>query len=176
MIPEPLCKLLVVADSSCGVKRLWRAVYTLEDLLRSTPSSTPPSLPRAEGTAQPQHRFVPVFTLPGFWASPWTVPGVTWTHGGSHWLLLCLKKWGVNLLLSLTRLSLHKCLFAWAFYFSVFPPLHSQCQGTCLPGDVVCTCFCFQLSLFFFPHKHLRNAVACRDRTHFCIFSIVWMS
>lgn len=72
MIPEPLCKLLVVADSSCGVKRLWRAVYTLEDLLRSTgKSQLHTTLPApSRGAAQPQHRFVPVFTLPWFLGQP----------------------------------------------------------------------------------------------------------
>lgn len=44
MTPTPLCKLLVVVVGLCGVRGLWGALYTLEDLLRST-SSTPPSLP-----------------------------------------------------------------------------------------------------------------------------------
>lgn len=41
-----------------------------------------------------------------------------------------------------------------------------------LPGDMVYMCFVSSY-IFLFPGKHLKNAVACRDRTDFCIFSIV---
>lgn len=173
MIPEPLCKLLVVADSSCGVKRLWRAVYTLEDLLRSTPSSTPPSLPRAEGTAQPQHRFVPVFTLPWFLGQPLE-------STRSH-----LDPWWESLALTLSQEV--GCKFA-TFFDEVVITQMPFCLGLlfqCVPTAAFpvpryvparrCGLYVllFPVKSIFFPHKHLRNAVACRDRTHFCIFSIV---
>lgn len=158
MIPRPLGKLLFVAVCSCGVSEeaLKSCLHTGGSARSAGKSQLHTTLPALGRGDSPTPAQICVYVCPGCWASPWTEPGLTWTRNGSHWLILCLKKWGVNLLLSLTKLSLHKCLFACAlhpanpFYFSMFPPLHSQCQDLCLPGDVGYLCFCFQLSLFFF--------------------------
>ena len=121
-----------------GVKRLLRTAYKLgvfwevwicHSQLHTTRL---PANGRGEGPTRAQICAC-VYICPGCWTSPLgdttaclglEEPEVSWTDGRSRWPLFCLKKWGVNLLLSST---LNAEQWIVCLNLGVWPPWCCQC-------------------------------------------------
>lgn len=89
-----------------------------------------------EGKAQGEQIPACIYICPGCWTSPLgdttaclglEEPEVRWTHGRSRWPLFCLKKWGVNLLLSST--SNAEQWTVWSYEYGFLGVVRASCSS-----------------------------------------------